>query len=487
MLTRQIRASGTEPCRVKHRIRALHGKPRRAALICRKCTSSAEARARRGPEANRSPRGPAAAPAGSGGAARRQLARLRRGDPGHQVVDLGVAPEREPPPACVDALADPVGPRQRVRVGRPRRRRLRVDDASPRAPPTPRRRRRRPGDRRAPGPAGPRATGPPALACSSAEIAPWRSISRSRSRPSRSQADASSGARRSLGRGLGGPGDRAHVLVDPRREPLGRRPVGFDPGPVADGRAPPPGGCPACQNAVVSSRSTAGFDGSASRAYTSRWAASAASPSASACCAAVMNRCTRSADGSGVEKSTNCSEPAGTVRTPIENEHAGPLLGVLVVAGEVDPGHGADAPLGIGDAARVAVHDRVVGHARAERVVLGAVLGGGPRALLLLVGAAARLLAGLPRGGRGHLDRVAGNPPASDRLGQLLELVGGLVDRLKVSLVLVLAPRRGDVGCQRLAIRRRASWTSRWSNGASSSRRSIACSTSRIRGMTLLR
>jgi hypothetical protein len=29
-----------------------------------------------------------------------------------------------------------------------------------------------------------------------------------------------------------------------------------------------------------------------------------------------MNRCTRSAPGSGVEKSTNCSEPAGTVRTP---------------------------------------------------------------------------------------------------------------------------------------------------------------------------
>ena len=39
-------------------------------------------------------------------------------------------------------------------------------------------------------------------------------------------------------------------------------------------------------------------------------------------------------------------------------------------------------------------------------------------------------------------------------------------------------------GCQRLAIRRRASWTARWSNGASSSSSSSACSTSRIRGMT---
>jgi hypothetical protein len=48
----------------------------------------------------------------------------------------------------------------------------------------------------------------------------------------------------------------------------------------------------------------------------SRLAAISKSPSASECCAAVMNRSTRSAAGSGVEKSTNCSEPAGTVRTP---------------------------------------------------------------------------------------------------------------------------------------------------------------------------
>jgi hypothetical protein len=33
-----------------------------------------------------------------------------------------------------------------------------------------------------------------------------------------------------------------------------------------------------------------------------------------------MKRSTRSAPGSGFEKSTNCSEPAGTVRTPTWNE-----------------------------------------------------------------------------------------------------------------------------------------------------------------------
>ena len=43
------------------------------------------------------------------------------------------------------------------------------------------------------------------------------------------------------------------------------------------------------------------------------------SPSASACLAAVMKRSTRSAPGSGFEKSTKWSVPAGTVRIPIGN------------------------------------------------------------------------------------------------------------------------------------------------------------------------
>ena len=43
--------------------------------------------------------------------------------------------------------------------------------------------------------------------------------------------------------------------------------------------------------------------------------------------------------------------------------HPRPLLHVVAAAGEVDAGHRADAPLGIAQAARVAVDHRVVGHA----------------------------------------------------------------------------------------------------------------------------
>src|SRR3712207_9176815 len=63
----------------------------------------------------------------------------------------------------------------------------------------------------------------------------------------------------------------------------------------------------------------------------------------------------------------------------------------------------------------------VVGHARAERVVLLLVRRRGPRPLLLLVGAPAGLLARLARGGGGHLDRVLGHPAAARLLGQALE------------------------------------------------------------------
>ena len=106
-----------------------------------------------------------------------------------------------------------------------------------------------------------------------------------------------------------------------------------------------------------------------------------------------------------------------------------------------------DAPLGIGQAARVAVHDRVVGHARAERVVL---LRGRRSllalALLLLVGARALLGAALAGGGGADLDGVARDPPAAGLLGERLELVGGLVDRLQMALVLELLAGRRDVG-----------------------------------------
>src|SRR5947209_19565543 len=87
----------------------------------------------------------------------------------------------------------------------------------------------------------------------------------------------------------------------------------------------------------------------------------------------------------------------------------------------------------------------MVGHARAERVVAGAILLGGAGALLGLVGAPAGLLASLPRGCRRRADRVRGDPPAARRLRQLRELVGGFVDRLQVALVLVTATRWRDV------------------------------------------
>jgi hypothetical protein len=77
--------------------------------------------------------------------------------------------------------------------------------------------------------------------------------------------------------------------------------------------------------------------------------------------------------------------------------------------------------------------------------VLGAILSGRAGALLFLVGPPAGLFAGLARGGRGRPDGVGSNATATDGLCQLLELVGSLIDRLKVSLVLVLTARRGDI------------------------------------------
>ena len=125
--------------------------------------------------------------------------------------------------------------------------------------------------------------------------------------------------------------------------------------------------------------------------------------------------------------------------------HARPLLDVVAAAGEVDAGHAADAPLRIGHAARVAVHDRVVGHLAAERVVRPAVGLLRALALGLLVGAPALLGARRARRRRVDLDGVARDLPAARALGQALELVGRLVDRLEVALVLELLAGRGDV------------------------------------------
>ena len=159
-----------------------------------------------------------------------------------------------------------------------------------------------------------------------------------------------------------------------------------------------------------------------------------------------MKRCTRSAPGVGLGEVDELQR-AGRDRPHAGRElHARPLLDVVAAAGEVDARDRADAPLRVAQAARVAVHDRVVGHARAERVVLGPVGGVLAGALLGLVGAPALLGARLARGRGGDLDRVARHAPAARALGQRDELVGRVVDRLQMALVLELAPGRRQVG-----------------------------------------
>ncbi len=88
----------------------------------------------------------------------------------------------------------------------------------------------------------------------------------------------------------------------------------------------------------------------------------------------------------------------------------------------------------------------MVWHSRAERVVLGPLLRGGLGPLLLLVGAPPLIGTGLAGGGGGHLDRASRDAAAAHVLGELLELVGRLVDRLQMTLMLVLTTRRGDIG-----------------------------------------
>jgi hypothetical protein len=87
----------------------------------------------------------------------------------------------------------------------------------------------------------------------------------------------------------------------------------------------------------------------------------------------------------------------------------------------------------------------VVGHARAEGIVLLLLRVLGSLALLLRVGAGAFLGAPLAGGRGGDLDRVPGDLAAARVLGDRGELVRGLVDRLQVALVLVLLAGRGDV------------------------------------------
>ncbi len=115
------------------------------------------------------------------------------------------------------------------------------------------------------------------------------------------------------------------------------------------------------------------------------------------------------------------------------------------MSGEVDARDSAHAPLGVRQAARVAVDHGVVGHAAAERVVFGAVLRVRTGALLGFVRAPARLFALAAGGGGAHFDGVARHVAAARALGEALELVGRLVDRLQVALVLELTSLRRHV------------------------------------------
>ena len=214
-------------------------------------------------------------------------------------------------------------------------------------------------------------------ACSSAARAPSRSKTRRRRRPSRSHAEPSLGA--SCGLPHGGVDrhrERAHVLVDARRVAVRRGALGLGARPVAHGA---PGGREVArlperdrqqpQHGRVARVGVAGVDeplgGDLEVALGER----------------VLGGGHEALDavgaGVGLREVDELQRARGDGADADLEGDARPLLHVVAGAGEVDAVDAADAPLGIGEAARVAVHDRVVGHARGERVVLLAIL---PRA-----------------------------------------------------------------------------------------------------------
>ena len=89
--------------------------------------------------------------------------------------------------------------------------------------------------------------------------------------------------------------------------------------------------------------------------------------------------------------------------------------------------------------------DGVIGDAGTKRIVLSSMLGARPGSLLGLVGPAAVFLARLTRRRGRRPNRSGADASAARGLGELLELVGRLVDRLKVALVLRAPPGRRDV------------------------------------------
>ena len=78
-------------------------------------------------------------------------------------------------------------------------------------------------------------------------------------------------------------------------------------------------------------------------------------------------------------------------------------------------------------------------------IVLGALLLSGSLTLLGLVGASAGVLPGLPGRGRRDLHSPPRHATVARGLGELRQLIRGLVYRLEVALVLGLATGRRDV------------------------------------------
>ena len=167
-----------------------------------------------------------------------------------------------------------------------------------------------------------------------------------------------------------------------------------------------------------------------------------------------------------MEKSTNCSEPAGTVRTPTLELHARPLLDVVALAGEVDAGDAADAPLRVATGSARS-GGRPSGRARGRRT------GRWPCGPRRARGRAARprRRAGPPPRARLRaaaaltLTALRDTLPPARVLGEALELVGGLVDRLA-------GGARARAGCRAARCRDASAWPSA---GAPAGRR--ACRT----------
>jgi len=180
----------------------------------------------------------------------------------------------------------------------------------------------------------------------------------SRNRPSRSQAPASEGPRCAARSAASSAGHRRRCLHRCARETGARPDACRRPAPNRARRARPPRVCRPARRRASSGAAPrrAGVGGRAHRSDAARRARN--SPSAIARCAATRKRSTRSAPGSGFEKSTetSCFPPARCVRPWLNftAPTAGPRSIVAVVLGEVDPRDRAHAPLGVGDAARVA-------------------------------------------------------------------------------------------------------------------------------------